>query len=243
MLVVVHDASAHPGDSLPLQMTLQALLLRRADALIALSAHVATTLAAQRPGATILRSTLPPLAYGPAPPPPGAHGGTLRVLSFGRLLPYKGLDLLAAAWRLLPPGVAELRVVGSGPETPALDALRALPAVTVENRWVPEAEVGALLGWADVLLLSHTEASQSGVAAAARAAGRWVVGTDVGGLAEQLRDDPRAVLCAATPAALAAGLRSLPGRAAPPAPPDTAAAWSVTAAELVRQLQDIVGRA
>jgi glycosyltransferase involved in cell wall biosynthesis len=159
------------------------------------------------------------------------------VLSFGRLLPYKGLDLLAAAWRLLPAGAAELRVVGSGPESPALDALRALPAVTVENRWVPEAEVGALFGWADAVVLSHTEASQSGVAAAARAAGRWIVGTGVGGLAEQLREDPNAVVCAAAPASLAAGILSLSGQVGPPAPLDAAAAWGATAAELVRQLR------
>ena len=35
-------------------------------------------------------------------------------------------------------------------------ALRALPGVSVENRWVAEDEVGALLAWADALVLSSS---------------------------------------------------------------------------------------
>ena len=58
-----------------------------------------------------------------------------------------------------------------------------------------EEEVAALLGWADGLVLSHREASQSGVAAAAIAARRWVIATRVGGLAEQLGRERMAVLC------------------------------------------------
>lgn len=231
--VAVHDATLHPGDILPLQQVLQRRLLRRARALVALSGHVA----GQLPG-RVLRSRLSPLGYGdptaPPPAPPMAHGGTLRLLSFGRLLPYKGLDLLAAA--LARPGpAAQVRVVGSGPESPALDALRRLPGVTVENRWVPEGEVGALLGWADALVLSHREASQSGVAAAALAAGRWVVATDVGGLAEQLAGMPGARLCAADPAALAAAISSLVSD--PPAAPAPALdAWRLGVAKLAGEL-------
>jgi len=235
-LVVVHDADAHPGDGLPLQMTLQSLLLRQADALIALSAHVAARLQARAPLKPILRSVLPPAIYGPRPPPPGAHGGRLRVLSFGRLRPYKGLGLLADAWKLMPPDVAELRVVGSGPESAELAALRALPGVTVENRWVPEAEVRDLLAWADVMVLSHTEASQSGGVAAAQAAGRWIVATRVGGMVEQLGDDPRGRLCDATPAALSSALLSLRAAPLPPAL-DATAALHAMAADLITQLR------
>ncbi len=66
----------------------------------------------------------------------------------------------------------------------------------VENRWVPEGEVGSLLAWADGVVLPYREASQSGVAAAAVEAGRFVVATRVGGLPDQLRDAPGLVLCA-----------------------------------------------
>ena len=67
------------------------------------------------------------------------------MLCFGRLLAYKGLDLLAEALRLLGSRQdMEVRVVGQGPESTALATLRALPGVTVENRWVPEGEMDAL---------------------------------------------------------------------------------------------------
>ena len=144
------------------------------------------------------------------------------MLNFGRLLPYKGLDLLADALHLLGPRAdMEVRVVGQGPESAALTALRALPGVTVENRWVPEGDVGALLAWSDIVVLPYREASQSGVAAAAIAAGRRVVATRVGGVVEQLRDEPFATLCAADSlslaTALAGALRHTGGTGAAPA--------------------------
>ena len=137
------------------------------------------------------------------------EAGPPRLLFFGRLLPYKGLDLLAGALAALPPDVEiAVRVVGDGPESPALDALRACRGVTVEKRWVPEVEVGSLIAWSDALILPYREASQSGVAAAALAAGRPVIATRVGGLREQLAGAPQVVLCEpdATSLARAIGL-------------------------------------
>ena len=214
--VIVHDASPHPGDGHPLQMRLQRALCLRADALVVWSGHVASGLRAQglADGRPILAGFHPPLAFaGPAPAPAFTHGGPARLLFFGRLLPYKGLDLLAAACALLVGAGSragiELRVVGTGPDSPALAALAALPWVRVENRWVAEDEVGAVLGWADALLLPYTEASQSGVAAAALAAGRAVLATTVGGLPEQLGGEKLARLCAPEAAAFAAAMAAL----------------------------------
>ena len=240
-VVVVHDATLHPGDRFALQIRLQQLLVRGARAVVALSAHVAEVLRAQDAlaGKTLLLSTLPPFHYGAEAPAPGAHGGALRLLSFGRLLPYKGLDLLADSLeRIGPCPDLVVRVAGSGPESPDLARLRAIAGVTVENRWVAEAEMAALLGWADALILSHREASQSGVAAAAIAARRWVIATNVGGLAEQLRAEPGAILCEPNAASIADGIRALlEGRNDRPKPGGTAEAdWAHTADRLVDDL-------
>ncbi len=48
--VVVHDATLHPGDILPMQGLLQRRLLRGAGGLVALSGHVAAQLAASPGG-------------------------------------------------------------------------------------------------------------------------------------------------------------------------------------------------
>ncbi len=231
--IIVHDAELHPGDGIPLQMPLQRALIRRAPALIALSTHVAPQgLVGHR---LLLRTTLPPLSFGPTPPPL-AHDGPLRLLSFGRLLPYKGLDLLADALAALGPDPRlETRIVGSGPPSADLDRLRALPGVTVENRWVPEPELASLLAWSDALILPYREASQSGVAAAAIAARRWVIATDVGGLAEQLAAEPLARLCPPTAPALTTALRNLLANTHPPTP-DPQPTWHTTATRLATDL-------
>ncbi|MDE2581541.1 MAG: glycosyltransferase family 4 protein [Rhodospirillales bacterium] len=231
LAVIVHDAEAHPGDGFPLQFRLQRALVRRADRVLALSEHVVERLRAQRlvrAGTPLLRGTHPPFDFGVSAPS-GAHDGPRRVLSFGRLLPYKGLDLLAEALRLLGPRPdMVVRVVGQGPESAALAALRALPGVTVENRWVPEQEVGTLLAWADIVVLPYREASQSGVAAAALAAGRRVVATRVGGIARQLEGEALAVLCAVDGADVAAGIAAAlaPSTAACRVPADRLDRWA-----------------
>jgi glycosyltransferase involved in cell wall biosynthesis len=236
LVVMVHEAEPHPGDGFSMQMTLQRLLCRRADALAALSRHVGSRLpeqklvGAKRP---LIRFEHPPFEFDL---PPGVRPpGPPRLLFFGRLLPYKGLDLLAAAIAQLPPSTEiAVRVVGCGPNSAALDALRGCPGVTVENRWVPETEIGSLLGWADALILPYREASQSGVAAAAIAAGRPVIATRVGGLREQLSSTPQVVMCEPEPASVARAINHW--LEAPPQirqPTDAAEVWRQAASALL----------
>ncbi len=244
-VVVVHDADAHPGDGFPLQMWLQRLLCGRASAVAALTGHVGDRLLRQKlagtPDRPLIRLTHPPMRYRFTPR--AADSGTFRLLSFGRLLPYKGLDLLAESLaRLGPrPGLV-VRVVGSGPESRELTALRALPGVTVENRWVPETEVGALFSWADAVVLPYREASQSGVAAVALAAHRYVIATNVGGLTEQLRDEPMAILCRPDAESLASGLRRAldrPPCETPAAATGAGSGWRDMAQSLLDQISAV----
>ncbi|MBN8874475.1 MAG: glycosyltransferase family 4 protein [Rhodospirillales bacterium] len=246
-VVLVHDAELHPGDGMPLQMPLQRALCRSAAAVGALTGHVAAALTAQglagTPRRPLIRVSHPPLAFD-MPPPASRTPGPRRLLCFGRLLAYKGLDLLHDALRALGPREdLVVRVVGTGPETPVLEALRALPNVTVENRWVPEEEVGALLDWSDALILPYREASQSGVAAAALAAGRSVIATRVGGLVEQLGDKAGALMCEPEGGSVAEAIRAL--LAEPPAllpAADAGAAWNEMAATLVEQIGPVMRR-
>ncbi len=253
-VVLVHDADVHPGDGLPLQMTLQRALVERACAVVALSSHVADRLRVQgmEQARALLTASHPPFTFGSPPAEPRTHGGPLRLLFFGRLLPYKGLDLFADALCLLGPDAGpdigpdigvEVRVAGLGPESDTLARLRSIPGVTVENRWIAETEIPALLAWSDALVLAHREASQSGVAAIAIAARRWLVATDVGGLGEQLQHHSMARLCAPTAEGLAAAIRSLITD-----PPDDEgdqidpqAAWATMATRLVADLRAVAG--
>jgi glycosyltransferase involved in cell wall biosynthesis len=234
LVVIVHDADPHPGDGFPGQMMLQRLLCRMAHGLAVLCDHVGTRLHQQTASRTVIPFEHPPFAFD-LPASDRGHGPR-RLLCFGRLLPYKGLDLLAEALSMAP-AACEVRVVGSGPETAALDALRACPGVTVENRWVPESDIGTLLGWSDALILPYREASQSGVAAAAIAAGRPVIATNVGGLRDQLATAPQALFCEPEAISLAQAINrwlEMPRQLASPA--DAATAWRDAATRLLASI-------
>jgi glycosyltransferase involved in cell wall biosynthesis len=233
-LVVVHDATGHPGESLNFWLLGQDRLLRRAAGLFPLSRHVETMLRGRGFPGVIETLWHPPFSLGPPPPPPLAHGGRPRLLCFGRLLPYKGLDLLAEALAHFGDELPfDVRVCGDGPKSADLDRLRAMAHVSVEHRWIPEAELPGLIAWADAVILPYREASQSGVAAVAVAQGRYVLATNVGGLPEQLAGVAGVVLCAPEAGAIAAGLGRL-FDGAPAAPADDAAAdWRRLAARML----------
>lgn len=247
--VIVHDGTAHLGEGFNFHVLGQARLLREAKTLFALSGHVAADLRRQGFGANraIIKLWHPPFDFGIKAAPPLAHGGLPRLLFFGRLLPYKGLDLLADALATLGPDLPfELRICGDGSNSPELARLQAMRGVTVEKRWIPEGELAALVAWADAVVLPYREASQSGVAAAAIAQGRYVLATKVGGLPEQLADVPGAVLCDPSGPAIAAALAGL-FTAPPPPPVDAAANWRAMAAAMLPHLHParratIIGR-
>ncbi len=236
LLVVVHEADVHPGDGYPMQMTLQRLLCRFVSGLVSLSSHVGTQLKQQ--GIISTKRPLIVMAHPPFAldlPPWPRFPGPPRLLFFGRLLPYKGLDLLAGAMKLLPPQTPiAVRIVGLGRECRDLDALRACHNVMVENRWAAETELGAVFGWADALILPYHEASQSGVAAAAIAAGRPVIATRVGGLSEQLSGIPHTMLCEPDPASLAGAISHWLETSPQVRPsPDAVLAWRQAASSLL----------
>ena len=242
--VVVHDATAHPGEWLKFQLLGQRRLLRGARCLFTLTEHVQTALTDQgfgTNGQRIHRLWHPLIGLAPSAAQPRPPTAPPRILHFGRLLPYKGLDLLAGALEILGPDPGfELRICGEGPNSRSLERLKSQPGVQVEQRWFHDSEIPSLLGWADALVLPYREASQSGVAALALAAGKHILATNVGGLPEQLAGQPHALLCAPSAPAVAEGLAQLCQRikngeqASPPV--NAAADWRALATSMLEAL-------
>jgi glycosyltransferase involved in cell wall biosynthesis len=218
---VVHDARPHPGDRTALVMPLVRRAARLADRVIALSGPVAVDLRAH----VAIREARVSVLFHPDLHFPGSKSidadaaphSPLRLLFLGRILPYKGLGLfldtveaLRAAGVDVAPGVFGEGDLGThGPRLGAAGA-------EITNRWLSEAEIGAVLARYDVLLASHVEASQSGAVAAALGAGIPAVVTPVGGLVEQVQEGVTgAVAASASAHALAAAVQRLvvsPGR-------------------------------
>ncbi len=219
--VIVHDATAHPGEALSFQALGQRQALRGARHLFCLSAHVEEGLRRQgygTGGQGLTKLWHPPFGFDAPLAPVGGCRAAARCCILAGCCRIRGLDLLADAMALLGEQDFELRICGEGPHSSALARLAAMPGVRVENRWFSDAELPALLSWAGGLVLPYREASQSGVAALAIAAGRQVLATNVGGLPEQLGGQPGALLCAPDPGAIAAGLETLLRRLRAPQP-------------------------
>ncbi len=205
VVCTIHDATPHPGDGAPLKDW----FYRPPPGLagyVAPTRFVADRLVdvhGVAPDSVAVAPLGPPLDWqGRRTRGTDTTGQPLSLLFLGRILPYKGLDRLVRAYgalreRSLP---VRLRVSGGGDLGNQAAALSALPDVTIDNRWIPDEEIPALLSAADILVLPYIEASQSGLVNEAFATGLPVVATPVGGLAEQVRDGDNGLLAADTSA-------------------------------------------
>lgn len=183
--LVVHDAAPHPGDNHLWRGVMMRNDFRQADLMVSLTGSVKQRLVSEQgvPAGKIIGSRLGPFRYG------GGAARSLgepphRLLFFGRLLPYKGLDQLIEAMRLLEAEdfPVRLRLVGQGP----LELGRLPGNVDLERRWVAEEEIPDLFAAADLAVLPYQEASQSGVLPIAQHLGLPSLVTPVGGLLEQV---------------------------------------------------------
>lgn len=187
---IIHDADGHTGDPTSVVHGWQLRDVLHADVVLTLSSAVAGRLeaAGRVPRDKITPLFHPDLTYGPlADPRPPGPGEPFRLLFLGRILPYKGLGVLLDAVDILEAAGlrVELGVFGEGRLGPSAERLTAMGAEVV-NRWLSEGEIGALLPRFHAVVLSHVEASQSGVAATALGSGVPLISTPVGGLPEQV---------------------------------------------------------
>lgn len=131
-------------------------------------------------------------------------------LFFGRVEPYKGLNILFAAMRELVARHRDLRMViaGSGP-LPTIPQDIA-PNLVLINRFIEDREIKSLFTQASFLVLPYLEATQSGVIPLAAAFGRPAVATRVGALPELIEHGVTgAIVEAGDPSALASAMQDM----------------------------------
>ena len=201
-VITIHDPTPHPGQ--PSRSRVEDSIRRHwitgSDAVIVHGAALVDELPAwvrQRRvavvphGATVLGR---PLAV-PSDPV---------VLLFGRLEPYKGLDVLLRAmervWNARPD--VRLHIAGRGSES---DQIPSDPRIGVRAEYVPEAELQSLFATTTLAVLPYTQGSQSGVGSVALGYGVPTIVSDVGAL-EDLAADATFVVPAGDDHALAGAI-------------------------------------
>jgi glycosyltransferase involved in cell wall biosynthesis len=116
-------------------------------------------------------------------------GDGARVLFFGRIWEYKGLEYLIRAEPLITSAVPEARIIiaGQGEDFGRYRRLMVNPShFIVRNEYVSDDTRSDLFQQASVVVLPYVEASQSGVLPLAYRFGKPVVATTVGGLPEMV---------------------------------------------------------
>jgi glycosyltransferase involved in cell wall biosynthesis len=186
-VLTIHDPVPHPGQ--PVARARKRWFLRgardawraRPSTIVVHSERLRTEVAFRGSGRCVA------IAHGlevqPRPLPPPA----MRAVGFfGRLAPYKGLDVLGSAmprvWDVRPD--VQLLVSGPGESELRLED----PRVHLERRYIPEAEVGSFFGRSSLAVLPYTQASQTGVGSVAVGYGIPVIASRLCGLPELTLD-------------------------------------------------------
>jgi glycosyltransferase involved in cell wall biosynthesis len=141
----------------------------------------------------------------PAPAFLSGHSASLRtgrrILFFGMVRKYKGLDILLAAMpRVLAKVECNLLIAGEfyDPVNDYLAMVQGLglgPHVEIRDQYVPNEEVGTLLDQADLLVMPYLSATQSGIVQMALQKALPIIASRTGGLAEAVIENETGLLC------------------------------------------------
>ncbi len=118
------------------------------------------------------------------------------ILFSGRILPYKGIDILIKSFKLLQEKFpkATLTIAGKGDLSDYMSLINSTDNIFIINRYVSEDELTQLHTSCDFVVAPYIDASQSAVVALALSNGRTVIATRVGGLPEQIVDGKTGIL-------------------------------------------------
>lgn len=200
-------------------------VLRRADAYLVHSQHDLEAVRDAYPPARLPTRVIPHGPFdqhvgdGSAKTPARDDDGSMTVMFFGTIRPYKGLENLVRAFDRLDPADAEkfrLLIVGEtweGWTQPITEARhsRFHDRIEIVNTYVDDAAVGRYFARADAVVLPYLRSSASGPLHIAMAHGLPIVLSDVGGLRDGAAGyEGITWVPPGDPAALGDALRDLP---------------------------------
>ena len=126
----------------------------------------------------------------------GGGDGANNVLFFGRISPYKGIEYLLRAMKIVHCRIpdATLTVAGGGRMYFDVSDYSVLPYIEIRNHYVGMEELAGLIKRAKIIVCPYTDATQSGVIMTAYSLCKPVIATNVGGLVEMVDDGKSGLL-------------------------------------------------
>jgi len=132
----------------------------------------------------------------------GYRGEETNVLAFGGIRPYKGLEFLLQAWKLVIDQCPDTRLIiaGNGDKdylrqiVELINDLELEQSVQTHFGFIPNDELPIFHSAADILVYPYRNITQSGALFTGMAFGKPIVATDVGGFKETLRNGETGVL-------------------------------------------------
>ncbi|MDE1918114.1 MAG: glycosyltransferase [Sphingomonadales bacterium] len=189
VVMTVHDSEPFNGAAAGVQRQGYDTVLREADRLIVHTQKGRDALLAR--GVEDRRIHV--IAHGPLPLSASgveakSEDGRWRIVLFGRLQFYKGIDRLVEALGMIPPPIrARLEVIVAGeaqmPVEPILQRARELDlgkAFSLRVARLSEGAMAALLRSADAFVFPYRMIDASGVLYMVAGLGRWIIASDLG---------------------------------------------------------------
>lgn len=111
-----------------------------------------------------------------------------QILIFGRISPYKGIEELCKAFKIVVSEFsdAKLIIAGSGEYNFNITEYKVFPNYVFLNRYIPNNELVQLIQESQFVVCPYNDATQSGVIMTSFALDKPVVATNVGGLKEMI---------------------------------------------------------
>jgi glycosyltransferase involved in cell wall biosynthesis len=184
----VHDAKPHPGDSQIISRINQVVAIKSSSLLVSLS-HFVTNSLKQKTGKKIVNIVHPIESELPLFTRAIKDKTAPKLIFFGRLIRYKGLERLQEAWKIFQEqnNGASLIIAGAGDNEYVLKIFKNSTNVKLILKYLDGEEIKDLLHHCDILVLPYDEASQSGVLVQGIENEIMYVATPAGGMSEQNR--------------------------------------------------------
>ena len=199
VIFLCHNLLSHENSSFPFRKTAEKFLAKTgfkgADGFLVHADQLQRSLARYAPGkptAKIFHPLYDFYSEWDKTPVPAEHQG-LRILFFGKIRRYKGLEILIEALGRMDREIPFHAVFAGECYLPAgkfrkrIEELDLVERISWIDRYIPNEEIPELFRSSDVLVLPYLSASQSGVIPVAYQFEIPVIVSDVGGLSEVVK--------------------------------------------------------